>query len=34
MRRPDYDKMREMLAYYEAETIQTSDMYDILLVLI
>ena len=31
MRRPDYDKMREMLAYYEADTIQTSDMYEILL---
>ena len=31
MRRPDYDKMREMLAYHEADTIQASDMYEILL---
>ena len=31
MRRPDYDQMREMLAEYEAETIQTSEMYEILL---
>ena len=31
MRKPDYDRMREMLAEYEAETIQTSDMYEILL---
>ena len=31
MRKPDYDKMKEMLAYYEAETMQTSDLYEVFL---
>lgn len=29
MRKPNYDKMREMLAFYEAETMQTSDLYEV-----
>ena len=31
MRKPNYDKMREMLAFYEAETMQTSDIYEVLM---
>ena len=31
MRKPDYDQMREMLAEYEADTIERSDMQDVLL---
>ena len=31
MRKPDYDKMREMLAEYEADTIDRSDLQDVLL---
>ena len=31
MRKPDYDQMREMLAEYEAETIDRSDLQDVLL---
>lgn len=31
MRVPDYDRMREMLAEWEAESIQESDLVDILL---
>ena len=31
MRKPDYDRMRESLACFEAETMQTSDVYEILL---
>ena len=31
MRKPDYDQMREMLAEYEADTIDRSDLQDVLL---
>tara|TARA_R100001594_G_scaffold130128_1_gene169066 strand:- start:2167 stop:2364 length:198 start_codon:yes stop_codon:yes gene_type:complete len=31
MRKPDYDKMREMLAEYDADTIDRSDLQDVLL---
>ena len=31
MRKPDYDQMREMLAEYEADTIERSDLQDVLL---
>ena len=31
MRKPDYDRMREMLAEYEADTIDRSDLQDVFL---
>ena len=31
MRKPDYDRMRDMLADYEAETMQRSDLHDVFL---
>ena len=31
MSKPDYDKMREMLAEYDADTIDRSDLQDVLL---